>query len=499
MYGWDGSDCKEHHFKVNEENAKPNRKVFCNILECVGNTPLVRLNKIPKEYGLECEIYAKCEFLNPAGSIKDRVGLAMLRDAESHGVIHDDTIFVEPTSGNTGIAVGYVASLRGNDSIIITSVKNSDDKVNTMRLIGSNVIQIKETESSSALARKIKDADPKRVIMLNQFDNDVNPRVHYEHTSIEIADALGDVDMVVMGAGTGGTMSGVGHRLKERNPKCLVIAAEPDGSTMFNKNGKKHSFLVEGIGGSKPPIVVDATIADGFEVVTDEEAFLMARDLSRKEGMLCGGSSGVAMMAALKAAKRYNLKACQRVVVILPDGIRNYMTKFVSDQWMEAYRFLEPPEHTMKWWKNPVSDIRTRNYPVINIGYTCSSALRAMKSQKKTLAIVVDGNGYYVGIASKDGFRNYATNPTKLPMENSEEFDWESPVTDYMVKHVHILALNSKKGMPSVGLLSRVLDITPFVLIGNEIENGEHFVPKGIATSDEVLDYIYQHAAVKSY
>ncbi|KAL0819631.1 hypothetical protein ABMA28_007708 [Loxostege sticticalis] len=499
MYGWDSSQLRHHHLRTNNENqqyVKAERKVYQNILECVGNTPLVKLNKIPKEYGLECEIYAKCEYFNPAGSIKDRIALAMLKDAESVGVVHKDTIFAEPTSGNTGIAVGFVASLRGNHSIITTSVKNSDDKVNTMRLIGSEVIQCKVTESSTAITRKIKDADPKHVVMLSQFENDANPRTHYEHTAMEIIDALGDVDMVVMGAGTGGTMSGVGNRMKEHNKNCLVIAAEPDGSTMFNKKGKKHPYLVEGIGGSTPPIVVDVTIIDDIEVVTDEEAFLMARELCKKEGFLCGGSSGLAMVAALKAAKHRNLKAGQRVVVILPDGIRNYMSKFVSAQWMEAYRFLKPPEHTMSWWKTAVTDLETPEYPVINTGFTCAQALRSMSNL--SLAIVVDGKGYYVGVASKDGFRNYATNPTKLPGKKSDEFDFDSPVTDYLVKHVYTLALNSKKGMPTIGLLSRVLDISPFVVIGNEAADGEHFTVEGVATSDDVLNYIYQHSPTKN-
>ncbi|CAG9789325.1 unnamed protein product [Diatraea saccharalis] len=470
-------------------NTGPHR-VYQNIQEVIGNTPLVRLNKIPKDHGVECEIYAKCEYFNPAGSIKDRIGYTMMEDAVANGVVNDQTVFVEPTSGNTGIAIVFNASLRGNKSILVLSEKNSDEKVNTMRLLGAEVIQIKDNVSDVDIATEIKDKDPNAIVLLEQFDNDVNPRTHYEHTGEEIYEALGPVDVAVMGAGTGGTITGVAHKLKEHNPNCVVVAADPDGSVLFNTHGKQHPFLVEGITGSDVPIVLDKSIVDTYEVVTDEEAFLMARELCKKEGLLCGGSSGLITAAAIKAAKRLKLKAGQRMVVVLPDGIRNYMTKFVSDQWMEAYRFLEPPQHDMKWWNRPITDVPKKDYIKIDPSDTCRHAYLQLTMKRSTVALVVDKQGYLVGAVSIDSFRNYATNPTTIPGKKTEEFNFSESCGQYLVKHIYKLALNDNKGIPTVGLVSRVLDIAPFVIVGQEIDIN-HFKPYALYTAKDVLDYIH--------
>ncbi|CAH4031905.1 unnamed protein product [Pieris brassicae] len=491
MYNFINSGSKLPFTRRDKIFWKPTVKgvIHNSILDLIGNTPLVKLNKIPKAYNLECEIYAKCEFLNPGGSIKDRTALAMLKDAKQGGKVTDKTIFVEPTSGNTGIGVAFEAALMDNKSIIITGEKNSNEKVSTMRLLGAEVIQT--NKSSIEIAHKIHDKDLQNVVILNQFENHANPRVHYETTGEEILNAMGEINMVVMGTGTGGTLSGVGHKIKERYPNCHIIAAEPDGSTIFNVHGKKHSYLVEGIGGSKAPIVLDKSVANGYEVVSDEESFLMARELSQKEGLLCGGSSGAAMAAAIKAAKRLKLGLGKRIVVLLIDGIRNYMTKFVCNQWMEAHLFLDPPEHTMSWWKDPITKLTPgHEYPKLDSKMTCLRAIKEMG--KGNMAVVVNEKGSFVGAVSKDAFRNYATNPTRLPYEDSENLDFNEPVTNYLVKHCHILAKNGKKGMPSIGLLSRILDITDFVVIGTNVskDDEDHFIPESIATADDILNYI---------
>ncbi|XP_026743335.1 uncharacterized protein LOC113505017 [Trichoplusia ni] len=476
-------------------STKPVSKAYNSILELVGNTPLVKLNKVPKDYGLSCEIYAKCEFMNPSGSIKDRIALSMMQDARVRGLVNDQSEFVEATSGNTGIGIAFNAALMENKCIIVTQDKNSSEKVNTMRLLGAEVIQTKNGDLEISIARQLKNENPDTVVMLNQFVNEVNPRTHYEGTAEEIVSALGDVDMVVLGAGTGGTLTGVGKRLKEKNPKCILVAAEPDGSIMINKNGKQHSFLVEGIGGTWVPIVLDKTLVDHVEVVTDQEAFLMSRELAKKEGMLCGGSSGSAMSAAIKAAKALNIGAGKRVVVILADGIRNYMSKFVSDQWMEAHGFMEPPENTMKWWKNPITELDlTRTYPKLNKNSSCEQALEAMKVNNVNIAVIVDNIGHFVGVVSKDSLRNRATNPTKLPGQDCVEFDFTDPVTDHLDKHVYTLADNGERGKPTIGLLSRMLDIAPFVIIGKQgFDISSFFVASGVVTGDDILEYIYEH------
>ncbi|KAF9413121.1 hypothetical protein HW555_008563 [Spodoptera exigua] len=449
----------------NEDGVSSNKacKAYNSVLELVGNTPLVKLNRLPLEHGVKCEVYAKCEFINPGGSIKDRIALAMMQDARKDGVVHDQTEFVEVTSGNTGIGIALNATLMGNKCIIVTQDKNSSEKVNTMRLLGA------------------------------EFDNEINPRAHYENTGEEIVAALGSVDVLVLGAGSGGTLSGVGSKLKEVNPDCKLVAAEPDGSVMINKDGNPHPFLVEGIGGSEAPIILDKSLVDHVEVVTDKESFLMARELSKKEGLLCGGSSGAAVCAAFKAAKSLNIGHGKRVVVILPDGIRNYMSKFVSDQWMEAHRFLEPPQHTMKWWTKPVSDLNlNREYPKMTSKSTCHQVLEAMNETNVNIAVIVDDNGHYIGAVSKDSLRNRATNPTKLPGQVSEEYDFQDVVTDHLDKHVYTLADNIPEDT-TIGLLSRVLDITPYVVIVTKDSNNSAFcTPSKVVTGDDVLDYIFE-------
>ncbi|CAH2094604.1 unnamed protein product [Euphydryas editha] len=463
------------------------QKLNNSILDFVGNTPLIKLNKIPKDHGLSCEIYAKCEYMNPGGSSKDRIALAMARDAESGKYIHEDTQFVEPTSGNTGIGVAFNAALLDKKSFIVTGEKNSSEKVNTMQILGAEVIVTRK--SSTEIARQIKDANPDKVVMLDQFENNINPKIHYDTTGVEILEALGKVDMFVCGAGSGGTVSGAGHRIKEKCPKCTIIVAEPEGSTMFNVNGRKHPFLVEGIGGSTVPIVLDKSVVDDFEVITDEESFLMAREVIKKEGLLCGGSSGTAMAAAIKAARKYNLGPGHRIVVVLPDGIRNYMTKFVTNQWMEAHLFMDPPEHSMRWWKHPITNLKlTHLYPIINDDFTCLEAIEAMKTEN--VAIVVNREGWFVGAVSKDNFRHSATNPTKLPGKKSEDFNFNDPVTMHLVKDCYTLTKNGKKGMPTMGRLSRILDITSFVVIGQNTVDEGHFIPESVITADDVLEYI---------
>ncbi|KAJ8723904.1 hypothetical protein PYW07_007884 [Mythimna separata] len=202
------------------------------------------------------------------------------------------------------------------------------------------------------------------------------------------------------------------------------------------------------------------------------------------------------MAAAIKAVKSLNLGAGKRVVVLLSDGIRNYMSKFVSDQWMEAHRFMEPPQHTMRWWRNSITDIYLKHtYLKLSKDSTCEQALQAMNINNVNVAVIVDDDGHFVGAVSKDKLRNRATNPTKLPGQDSEDFDFQELVTDNLDKDVFTLVENTETGYLTVGLLSRMLDITPFVIIGRQgydtTNENDFFIPTGVVTGDDVLDYIY--------
>tara|TARA_Y100001935_G_scaffold35170_1_gene28121 strand:- start:601 stop:1554 length:954 start_codon:yes stop_codon:yes gene_type:complete len=306
-----------------------------NILTTIGNTPVVRMNKIGEE--LECELFSKCEYLNPGGSIKDRIGWKMVQDAEDEGRIKPGDTLIEPTSGNTGQGIALAAAVKGYKCIITMPEKMSKEKQIALEALGARIVRTPteaaydDPESHIEVAKRMQKEIPKSHI-LDQYANPSNPRAHYEGTAQEILDDFDDdLSMVVMGVGTGGTITGVAKRLKEIKPEIKIIGADPVGSILGG--GKKvEPYLVEGIGYDFYPKVLRNDLIDEYVKTEDEESFLMARRLIKDEGLLCGGSSGSAMVAALKSAKI--LKSNQKCLVVLPDGIRNYMTKFPNDDWM---------------------------------------------------------------------------------------------------------------------------------------------------------------------
>ena len=306
-----------------------------NILTTIGNTPVVRMNKIGED--LECELFSKCEYLNPGGSIKDRIGWKMVQDAEDEGRIKPGDTLIEPTSGNTGQGIALAAAVKGYKCIITMPEKMSKEKQIALEALGARIVRTPteaaydDPESHIEVAKRMQKEIPKSHI-LDQYANPSNPRAHYEGTAQEILDDFDDdLSMVVMGVGTGGTITGVAKRLKEIKPEVKIIGADPVGSILGG--GKKvEPYLVEGIGYDFYPKVLRNDLIDEYVKTEDEESFLMARRLIKDEGLLCGGSSGSAMVAALKSAKI--LKSNQKCLVVLPDGIRNYMTKFPNDDWM---------------------------------------------------------------------------------------------------------------------------------------------------------------------
>lgn len=316
--------------------------LYDNILQTIGKTPIVRFNRIGKE--LSCELYGKCEFLNPGGSVKDRIGYYMVDAAERAGKIKPGYTLIEPTSGNTGIGIALAAAVKGYKVIITMPEKMSHEKQVVLEALGAKIYRTpteaawNDPESHISLAIKLNKEIPNSFI-LDQYSNPQNPGVHYETTAQEILDDMGsDLDMVVMTAGTGGTITGVAKRLKEINPKIQIIGVDPYGSILGGGTEIK-SYLVEGIGYDFIPKVLDNSLVDKYVKINDKDSFLMARRLIREEGLLVGGSSGSAVWAALQVAKHLNKG--QRCLVILPDSIRNYLTKFVDDRWMVEHDFLE--------------------------------------------------------------------------------------------------------------------------------------------------------------
>ncbi|MEO8706492.1 MAG: cystathionine beta-synthase [Kofleriaceae bacterium] len=317
-------------------------QILDSILDAVGRTPMVRLNHVGKD--LPCELLAKCEFLNPGGSVKDRIGVRMLLDAEKSGRIKPGDTLIEPTSGNTGIGIAMAAAVRGYRVIITLPEKMSQEKQVVLEALGAEIIRTPteaawdSPESHIGVARRLKEVIPSSHI-LDQYSNPSNPIAHEEGTGREIVEQCGGrLDAVVMTAGTGGTITGVAKAIKKAIPTCQVIGVDPEGSILAGP-GEIKSYKVEGIGYDFIPDVLDRRLVDRWVKSNDRDSFLVARQLIRQEGLLVGGSSGSAVWAALQIGKE--LGAGKRVVVILPDSIRNYLTKFVDDRWMRQQGFVK--------------------------------------------------------------------------------------------------------------------------------------------------------------
>jgi cystathionine beta-synthase len=305
-----------------------------DILETIGHTPLVRLSSVTD--GLPVTLLAKLEMFNPGGSVKDRVGLAMVLDAERKGLLKPGGTIIEATAGNTGVGLALVAARRGYRCIFVMPDKMSSDKVNLLKAYGADVVITPTSvppdspESYNGVADRLA-RDIPGSFRPGQFANPANPEAHYRSTGPEIwKDTEGKIDVFVAGMGTGGTISGIGKFLKEQNPDIRVIGADPEGSILSGDSPKP--WLVEGIGEDFIPATFNRQVVDDMVRVSDQEAFTMTRRLAREEGILAGGSSGTAVAAAVKYARR--LPPGSTIVVLLPDTGRNYLTKIFSDAWL---------------------------------------------------------------------------------------------------------------------------------------------------------------------
>ena len=310
------------------------------ILSTIGDTPVVKINKVAKE--LDCSLFAKCEFFNPGGSVKDRIGWKMVEDAEKSGRIKPGDTLIEPTSGNTGQGIALAAAVKGYKCIITMPEKMSQEKQIVLESLGAKIVRTptealsSDPDSHISVAKKLQ-KEIKNSHILDQYSNPSNPNAHYEGTAEEIIKDFGsDLDMIVISVGTGGTITGVAKRLKKELPNIKIVGADPVGSILGGGDGIS-SYLVEGIGYDFIPDVLDNNLIDQYIKTHDEESFIMARRLIKEEGLLCGGSCGATMVAALQAASE--LKPGQNCLVILADSIRNYMTKFPRDEWMKHNGF----------------------------------------------------------------------------------------------------------------------------------------------------------------
>ncbi|XP_051283419.1 cystathionine beta-synthase [Dicentrarchus labrax] len=468
--------------------------ILPNILHRIGDTPLVRINKIPKVFGLKCEILAKCEFFNAGGSVKDRISLRMVEDAERAGILKPGDTIIEPTSGNTGIGLALAAAVKGYRCIIVMPEKMSMEKVDVLRALGAEIVRTPTSarfdspESHVGVAWRLKNEIPDSHI-LDQYRNPSNPLAHYDTTAEEILEQCdGKVDMLVAGAGTGGTITGIARKLKERCPNIKIVGVDPEGSILaepdeLNKTDKTQ-YEVEGIGYDFIPTVLDRSVIDTWYKSDDEESFNMSRMLIREEGLLCGGSSGTAMAAAVNVAKE--LKEGQRCVVILPDSIRNYMSKFLSDKWMVQKGFLSEEDLMVKkpwWWNLRLQGLNLSAPLTVLPTVTCQKTIKILKEKGFDQAPVVDEAGLILGMVTLGNM---------LASVLAGKIKLSDPVSKVLYKQFKQIRLTD-----NLGKLSRILETDHFALVVHEqiqyLTDGTPSLKQmvfGVVTAVDLLNFV---------
>lgn len=469
-------------------------KILPNILGKIGDTPMVHINRVGKEQGLKCQLLAKCEYFNAGGSVKDRIGLRMVEDAERAGALRPGDTIIEPTSGNTGIGLALAAAVKGYRCIIVMPEKMSLEKVDVLRALGAEIVRtptnarFDSPESHVGVAWRLKNEISNSHI-LDQYRNASNPLAHYDQTAEEILQQCdGKVDMLVASAGTGGTITGLARKLKERCPGCQIIGVDPEGSILAEpeelNQTQKTFYEVEGIGYDFVPTVLDRKVVDRWIKCNDEESFYFARMLIAKEGLLCGGSSGSVVAAAVKAARE--LREDQRCVVILPDSVRNYMTKFLSDRWMLQKGFMKEEDVSGKkpwWWHVRVQELSLAAPLTVLPSVTCEHTIEILREKGFDQAPVVDGAGVILGMVTLGNMLSSLLAGKVRPADQ-----------------VHKVIYRQFRQVPlsaPLGELSRILEVDHFALVVQEqIEYQSNAVSSkrqmvfGVVTAIDLLNFV---------
>jgi len=390
--------------------------IYDTILDTIGRTPLVRLNRIAR--GLRCTLVAKVEFFNPGGSVKDRIALNIIEAAEREGRLKPGGTIVEGTSGNTGVGLAIVAAIKGYKTVFVMPDKMSMDKVRLLRAFGAKVIITPtavapdDPRSYYKVSEEIV-AETPNSILANQYHNPENPRSHYLTTGPEIWEqTAGKVTDVIIGMGTGGTITGVGQYLKEKNPKIRIVGVDPLGSLLYETHKLGHvpfdphpkTYKTEGIGEDFLPTALDLSVVDEVIQVGDKETFLTTRRLVREEGIFCGGSSGTAVAGSLRYCR--NLDADRLVVVILPDSGSRYLSKVFDDDWMRENGFLESA-----WAEAAAADVlatkKLREVIIAGTGDTVSAVIEKMKAHDISQMPVLSSDGRLLGLVTEVDLLNH--------------------------------------------------------------------------------------------
>ncbi len=400
-----------------------NTDIRNSVLDTIGRTPLVRLNKITR--GVAPAVLAKLEFFNPGGSVKDRIGIAIIEEAEKSGRLKPGGTIVESTSGNTGIGLAIAAAIKGYKCIFVMPDKMSDEKIRTLRAFGAKVIitptavDKDDPRSYYKVAERLVRETP-NAILGNQYHNPANPAIHYATTGPEIWQQTGGkIDVFVAGMGTGGTITGVARYLKEQKPDIKIVGVDIAGSLLFDtwKNGRVpaepilKTYKLEGIGEDFIPSTLDLKLCDLVVQVSDRESFLMTRRLVREEGLFCGGSCGAAVAGTLRAIPQLGLNKDSVVVTLLPDGGSRYLSKIFDDNWMRDNGFLNTD-----WSQGAVADfsqaLKLRPVTTARGDETVQIVIQRMKQHSFSQLPVVDDGGRLIGMISETNVLDYMLNNT---------------------------------------------------------------------------------------
>ncbi|KAF2188636.1 cystathionine beta-synthase-like protein [Zopfia rhizophila CBS 207.26] len=454
--------------------------VMGSITQQIGNTPLVRLNKIPQSLGIEATVYAKLEMFNAGGSVKDRIALRMIEEAERSGRIKPGDTLIEPTSGNTGIGLALVAAIKGYKAIITLPEKMSPEKVAVLKALNAEIIRtptaaaFDSPESHIGVAKRLQKELPNAHI-LDQYGNPDNPLAHEFGTAEEVwTQTGGKVTCLVAGAGTGGTITGLARGLRKHKQDVKIVAADPQGSILalpesLNTEHANEAYKVEGIGYDFIPHVLDQKLVDKWYKTDDRMSFQYARRLIAEEGILCGGSSGSAMHAMERAVKDLNLTKDDVVVVILPDSIRSYLSKFVDDDWLAANDLLPPtPPLTPNVSSSPIARVRSHSLkndpfhgatisalrlkPVTTIPTTspCTEAIETMREkgfdQLPVSAYSSSGKGRLVGLVTLGNLLSWMSSGRAGPKSKVEDVMFDFRKLNEVVTDLGHLHLDDGKG-----------------------------------------------------
>ncbi|RCK56636.1 Cystathionine beta-synthase [Candida viswanathii] len=482
-----------------------------DILDLIGNTPLVKLNRIPQSLGIKAKVYAKVELFNAGGSIKDRIAKNMVLEAEKQGRIKPGYTLIEPTSGNTGIGLALVGAVRGYRTIITLPEKMSNEKVSVLKALGAEIIRTPTEaawdapESHIGVAKKLEKEIPNSVI-LDQYGNQANPDAHFYGTGYEIWEQTeGKVTHLVAGAGTGGTITGISRYLKEKNPKIRVTGADPKGSILAQPeslNTSTEGYLVEGIGYDFIPDVLSRKYVDDWIKTEDAESFKLARRIIREEGILVGGSSGSALQAALQVAK--DLTEDDVVVVVFPDSIRSYLSKFADDEWMVSNGFeVEETKSASKSDEflagKTIRDLVAGKAPVVTVTLsdTVNKTFDLLQSNGFDQLPVLNKSGRLVGLITLSQILK-ALSSKKIQLTNSIS----SIIIDFrkLADFEKSFTITKKSGFTKRGYEPITLD-TPLTVLNkffetnsNAIITDEELKPVQIVTKVDLLSYLAKNS-----